>query len=280
MDRIHGVTQVDKAGSWMGGKLSKPSLDSIGGWLEGRFTKLVTGDTESVAPPEEDAAKASERGFVGPFSHYSTISSTTTSTSPSPQPTVVNPYTISRTGSAMSNRPTSNNYTPTDRASSAMDYSRRRTSPAPRMASASATTTTFSQASPFVPQSSNAQASIEALTPKTSHDEGQEVGWWDSSSYSSNQTPTAATFVPVGDSGLPSANADGFISLMDSTPLVPASPIKKAIYNNHEDEEEDLGFGNSKPREKTSADEDQKPNAQKQTSQAAPDRSGEYPLGA
>lgn len=89
-DRINGVSHGDKSGSWIGGKISKPSLDTIGGWLEGRFTKLVTGDTDGVSDNQEEHLKKAEaHPFSGPFSHYSTIS-TTPSARSSPQPMVSN----------------------------------------------------------------------------------------------------------------------------------------------------------------------------------------------
>lgn len=250
-DRIHGVTHIDKNGSWMGGKLSKPSLDSIGGWLEGRFTKLVTGDSESMVSPEQEAAKASERGFVGPFSHYSTISSTTTSTSPSPQPSVINTNTLPRAGSAMSNRPLSVP-TPIDRAASAMDYTRHRHSPVQHITSASASagpaTTTFSESSSFTQISDITTTTGVSKTPRDSEG-AQEVSWWSGLSYAnSNQTPTAATFVQVANTGVPPT--DGFISLMDNAPMVTAAPSGKNSYQeNRGDDEEDLGFGNSKGRQ-------------------------------
>ncbi|KAJ7582686.1 Sec23-binding domain of Sec16-domain-containing protein [Mycena floridula] len=244
MDRIAGVPHLDKGGSWMGAKLGKPSLNNIGGWLEGRFTKLVTGDGDNSPLVEEaEPVKSSEKAFSGPFSHYSTISSTTTSTSPSPQPSLMNTNLLppARAGSAMSN-PVSvrNNYAQIDRASSAMDY-RRRNSPAQ-----------------YAPSASSA-----ATTPRPAldgPDEGQEVSWWGAAYNGNTQTPTAATFVQVSDSGLPSA--DGFVSLMDNTPFAtaPASPARQSNYSTPQvhDDDEDLGFGNSKPRDRRPDEGDEK----------------------
>ncbi|THU91134.1 hypothetical protein K435DRAFT_674707 [Dendrothele bispora CBS 962.96] len=268
-NRIVGVTHVDKAGSWMGAKLGKPSLDSIGGWLEGRFTKLVTGDPDSPGIREEQS-KTEERGYVGAFSQYSTISSTTTSTSPSPQSSVTNLNAYAapppRTGSSMSSRSTLGVISPTDRASSAMDYSRPKPSPGPRVASASAATTTFAQAQSFgqaVSQYSpyshfgNGDSSQDLMTPRptleSTEEEGQEATWWGSSSAA---TPTATSFVQL-HSAPTAASSDGFVSLMDDTNFAPASKPQPAQRQNFvEDDEEDLGFGNSKPRSKPASTED------------------------
>jgi hypothetical protein len=153
-----------------------------------------------------------------------------------------------------------------------MDYTRHRHSPGPRVASAGATTTTFSQSpsfgqalsqQPYGTHSLN-EDGVEAMTPRPNNevdeDEGQEVSWW--SSYNqggSNQTPRAATFVQVADADVP-ASTDGFISLMD-TPFstAPASPSKQTPPPKHnkidDDEEEDLGFGNFKPKKSPSGED-------------------------
>ena len=114
--------------------MSKPSLDSIGGWLEGRLTKFIAGDGDTSPVPAQESARGGEPGV---FTHYSTISSATTSASPSPQPSQINPHTLPgapprRSGSAMAAHSSASSYVPVDRASSAMEYSRpdaRRSSP-------------------------------------------------------------------------------------------------------------------------------------------------------
>ncbi|KAJ4487935.1 Sec23-binding domain of Sec16-domain-containing protein [Lentinula aciculospora] len=281
-DRIVGVTQADKGGSWMGSKLAKPSLDGFGGWLEGRFAKLVTGDMESPTATEHQREKPDERGFVGPFSHYSTISSTTTSTTPSPQSSVVNLNAYAppppRTGSALSTRSLAPSNGSTERASSVIDHSRQRIPPpAPRVTSANASTSTFSQAqsrsfgqatTPKYPTSPN-----DLLTPRpaletTEEDEGQEVTWWGSSN---GVTPTAATFVPLSGGAL-TPSADGFMSLMDNHDhsIQSTSHTHTHHHTAEEEDEEDLGFGNSKPKPKPSSDDAGKPEAKKEEVPARP----------
>ncbi|KAJ6630820.1 Sec23-binding domain of Sec16-domain-containing protein [Mycena sp. CBHHK59/15] len=257
-DRIVGLDHSDKSGFWK----STPSLDTIGRFLEGRFTKLVTGDTDPATPTEELSKPVDPK--AGPFSQYSTISSVTSSTSPSPQPSLYNLNSQPiRSGSAMGQSGPPKSQAPIDRAASAMEHVRRRPSPpAPRIASANASTTTFAQAPSFGQAFNNyspaSPYSPSMATPKpnteTNDDAGQEVTWWGSSSYandSANQTPVAATFVQV-DAGA-SSSSDGFISLMDNTSYsvgpsaVKAKPQQLSIAD---EEDDDLGFGNSKREQK------------------------------
>lgn len=295
LDRLIGAPHLDKSGSWIGGKMNKPSLDSIGGWLEGRLTKFIAGDGDTSPAPTQDSARGNESGV---FTHYSAISSTTTSASPSPQPSQMNPHTLPsapprRTGSAMAAHSNASPYVPVDRASSAMEYSRpdaRRSSPGPRIASANASTTTFAQA-PSFGQAVNGYGaanghmssySSDTISPKSSLDttdeEGNQVqtGTWWGSSYtedSSAATPTAATFVRVNDAPI-SSSSSGFISLMDDpsfsvSPSPPASRREQS--SSYEDEdEEDLGFGNSK-KEK---EEENSKKAEEPAKAAAPERPG------
>ncbi|KAH7871832.1 Sec23-binding domain of Sec16-domain-containing protein [Lentinula edodes] len=286
-DRIVGVTQADKGGSWMGSKLAKPSLDGIGGWLEGRFAKLVTGDMESPTATEHQREKTDERGFVGPFSQYSTISSTTTSTTPSPQSSVVNLNAYAppppRTGSALSTRSLAPPNGSTERASSAIDHSRQRLQPsAPRVTSANASTTTFSQAqSRSFGQATAAKyptSPNDLLTPRpalgtTEEDEGQEVTWWGSGNAA---TPTTASFVQLSGSAL-TPTVDGFISFMDNHDHSIGSTYQAksdgSPIHNAEEEEEDLGFGNSKPKPKSASDDADKSGVAKtEEHKAAPAR--------
>lgn len=264
----------------MGSKLAKPSLDGFGGWLEGRFAKLVTGDMESPTEAEHQSEKTEDRGFVGPFSHYTTISSTTTSTSPSPQNSVLNlnvyaapPRTESTVSIASSNGPT-------ERAASAMDHSRPRLPPTTRVASANASTATFAQAQarPYGQAVSNQSAiQNDLLTPRpslssTEEDEGQEVTWWGSNNVA---TPTAASFVQLSGSAL-TPTTDGFVSLMDNHDysVGSMSHTKNNSYiHDTEEDDEDLGFGNSRPKPKSKDDDAKKPEV-KEEAKAAPARPG------
>jgi hypothetical protein len=259
--------------------MSKPSLDSIGGWLEGRLTKFIAGDGDTSPVPTQESAKGSEPGV---FTHYSTISSATTSASPSPQPSQINTHTLPsapprRSGSAMAAHSAVNTYAHIDRASSAMEYSRpdaRRSSPGPRIASASASMGTFAQA-PSFGQVVNGYGATnghisnylnDTVTPRSSLDTTNEevsnapaATWWGSSyaEDSSAPTPTAAAFMHVDDA--PTSSSSGFISLMDDTSFsVTPSPTTsgREPSSSYEDDEEDLGFGNSRKREQEKAAEE------------------------
>lgn len=229
-DRLTAAPQVDKTASWISKKMTKPSLDTLGSWLEGSFSKLIIGEgEESVELQATDTSKPPKSAY-GPFSHYSTISSTATSAIPSRTSTPYLPPVPSGTP-PVPFVPTSHG--PVDRAASAMDHlrpERHRASPVQRVASASAATTTFSQAS-AMSQSANDAGS-------------QEVSWWGQDR--NGPTPTATTFHKV-DEGESEGN---FISFMDNISVGPAKTVSKTKnYSPREmeldGEDEDLGFGNS-----------------------------------
>jgi len=80
----------------------------------------------------------------------------------------------------------------------------------------------------------------------------QEATWW-GSSYDSSETPTATSFSRVEDSTT-ATSSEGFVSLMDdaSYSVAPSRTESRASRHPEEDdEEEDLGFGNSKPKPKS-----------------------------
>jgi hypothetical protein len=261
--RLSGVFPGDKSGSWIGGKLTKPSLDSIGGWLEGRFTKLVTGENES-APLESDPLKSIDQPFVGPFAHYSTISSNTPSarSSPQPQPQPQPPSTTlnappQRTSSAMATTTPYSQQTYVERSSSAMGYVRQRPSV---QTQGSSNSLSSSQSSPVgfglnnIPRGLDPYAAkAESLSPNDETETPIQGSWWGSSNDANgaSNTPTAATFMKVDESSIQASN-EGFISLMDNHsfsvgPTKHVSPAPPAI---NEDDDDDLGLGNSKPKPK------------------------------
>lgn len=249
--------------------MSRPSLDSFGNWLGGRLTDFVAGGDDSPTS-NGDTTPHENKAFAGPFAHYSTISSSATSKAPSPQPTVVDPDILMdaqskflrRTGSAQAVR--LNSHVQIDRASSAMEYRpiHRKSSPAPRIASASAATTQFSHtrsSNNKYPQS-NASNSVyqhlesEGESPYTGSSAGN---WWGSSSTeeSSTTTPTASMF-PNDRPSSPS----GFVSLMDESPM-PVAPAsgshsRSTTITTHDDDgDDDLGLGNSSGKHKASSND-------------------------
>ena len=254
LEQLQGLSQrligvhTDKAGSWIGGKLSKPSLDTIGGWLEGRFTKLVTGDNDTAAPTGEET-KSRDHPFVGPFAHYSTISSTTPSARSSPQPSISNfhlppPRTSSAMGTSSSEYP----QVPIERSMSAFGYIQQK--PGIR----NSTPPLSSQSSPIVNPSEPYVQPYDPYGPKSrqsstsDHTETTVQGtWWGSGEDNSNRTPTAATFMQIDESAI-QPSADGFISLMDSHSFSVGPQQETSSFLQQEDEDDDLGLRNFKSK--------------------------------
>ncbi|KAI0797906.1 Sec23-binding domain of Sec16-domain-containing protein [Abortiporus biennis] len=260
-ERLVAAPQMDKSGSWIGSKMTRPSLDKIGNWLEGRLKDFIAGDGES---PVADNTQPKDRTFSGPFAHYSTISSASSSTHASPQQSMMDlaevdtpPY---RTGSAMALRPSNPAHVQINRASSAMDYIRRKASPIPRVSSASATAPTFGDATPFrnFGNTSNSQGDGSAEDSSS----GPQIASWWGASESTAPTPTATSFVHL-DSGVPAVASEGFISLMDdpalsvppsAPPRTPSSFAASHSIPQSINEEDDLGLGNSTSRAQRAGD--------------------------
>lgn len=265
-DRLVAAPHLDKTGSWIRGKVTRPSLDSLGNWLGGRLTEFVAGGDESPTM-DGDTTPHESKTFAGPFSHYSTITPSTTSKVPSPQP-IMDHNTFAdaqskfphRTGSAQAVR--LNPQVQIDRASSAMEYRpfyrSSSPAPAPRIVSANAATTHFYQANsnyggyPYANDATN--GSYQQLETELSDGDLRAGAWWGSSSTedSSTTTPTVA-LLPNDRSSPPS----GFVSLMNvsSIPAIPESsvPIRSSTLATHdEDEDDDLGLGNSSNKRKAS----------------------------
>lgn len=275
---------VDKSGSWIGSKMTRPSLDKLGNWLEGRFTSFIAGEGDSPKQPDHNGKVPT---FSGPFAHYTAISSATSSNIPSPQLSASNltesqpPTAPFRTGSAMALRPPSASHAQIARASSAIDYLRRKPSPVPRVSSASAATFTD------LPSRTHGQApygymnGVEAPpkadkgdlhTPTIQEDTvdrppAPQMGSWWSGLESDAPTPTATSF---SDTSL-EPSTDGFISLMDdsqlsapstsSTAKFSATPKLASSEDYAFDAEDDLGLGNRSRNAKAagSAAEETKP---------------------
>ncbi|KAF8522284.1 Sec23-binding domain of Sec16-domain-containing protein [Hysterangium stoloniferum] len=250
-DRLTAAPQLDKTASWISRTMSKPSLDTIGSWLEGRFSKLIVGEGEDGAvSPANEPAQPSHQSY-GPFSHYSAISSATSSAAPSRSST---PYGAGSLNPGVAAPFNALGSTPIDRAASAMDHlrpERHRASPVPRVASASAATTTFAQAYNPISHYKPALGVVNgtAENDNTTESEGQEVTWWGShSSDNAGPTPTATTFHEVDER----ETEGNFISLMDEFSPGPTPMAAKSSQSRVEDDEdlEDLGFSNTATKAK------------------------------
>lgn len=245
--------------------MARPSLDKIGNWLEGRFTSFIAGEGDSPKPVDTNGKVPT---FSGPFAHYSTISTATSSNIPSPQMSssnlagtqpVMPPF---RTGSAGALQPPSASHAQIARASSAIDYLRRKPSPVPRVSSANATTRT-SFVYGYANGSDAPRDNTDLATPTTQYDvskelAGPQLGSWWGSGDSGAPTPTATSF---SHSNAPlNSSSNGFLSLMDDSAVVgPSSSTSThfqgtATMNSTKqddlDDEDDLGLGNSSNRAK------------------------------
>ncbi|GJJ12130.1 hypothetical protein Clacol_006371 [Clathrus columnatus] len=249
-DRLTAVPQSDKSGSWISRTMTKPSFDTIGSWLEGRFSKIIVGEGEDSvpSPSKESQAKAT----YGPFTHYSTISSAAPSAPTSRSST---PYAAMNT---VATGPSILSQNPIDRAASAIDYARldrQRASPIQRVASASAVASSGKSHGGISLSQHRASLSVTSVPEDTTTDVlVQESSWWGSNTtHSSDPTPTAAAFYKVET---PETQGNGnFISLMDDVPSGFTSDYSKSGMVTHtvtsfDEEEEDLGFGNSSIRSK------------------------------
>jgi COPII coat assembly protein SEC16 len=248
-DRLSGVPLQEKSKSWVMGKVARPSLDSLGGWLEGHITKFIAGDGEIPTTIDHSGSSYQNANYSGAFSGYSTISSAHSSRCPSPVPT--SSQTAPQTYPARPpnvNRATIN----INRASSAMDSVRniRATSPIARIASANPSTkVTVNGAESYIGANGYKQqfySEDDFEEPNNSAAFKPNPNWWDGNGTTA-QTPVAATFYKVEQF----EGSDGFTSLMgNSHTSFAAAPVTINPYSSSRnlEEEEDLGFGNPKQR--------------------------------
>ena len=254
-DRLVGAPHLDKTGSWIRGKVTRPSLDSLGNWLGGRLTEFVAGNGGSPTM-DGDTTPHESKTFAGPFSHYSTITPSTTSKVPSPQPSIdhstfadAQNKVLQRTGSAQALR--HNPQVQIDRASSAMEYrpAYRNPSPGPRIASASASaaTTQFSKTNINHGGYPYANDTTSSSYQQSSDGDSRAGAWWGSSSTGNSSTTTPTVPLLPNDRSSPSS---GFVSLMEVSPIPSISdssitPRSSALATHGEvEDDDDLGLGN------------------------------------
>ena len=259
-DRLVGAPHLDKTGSWIRGKMTRPSLDSLGNWLGGRLTEFVAGSDDSPTM-DGDVTPHESKTFAGPFSHYSTITPSTTSKVPSPQPTMDHGTFADaqklpqRTGSAQALR--HNPQVQIDRASSAMEYrpAYRSSSPALRIASASAATTQFPQTNFNYGGYPYANDTTNSSDQQSSDSDSRAGAWWGSSSAGNSSTTTPTVPLLPNDRSSPSSD---FVSLMEVSPIPSISessitPRSSALATHNEDDyDDDLGLGNASNKRKAS----------------------------
>jgi len=160
-----------------------------------------------------------------------------------------------RTGSAQALR--HNPQVQIDRASSAMEYrpTYRKSSPAPRIASASAATTQFSQTNFNYGGYPYANDTTNSSYQQSSDDDSRAGAWWGSSSTGNSSVTTPTVPLLPNDRSSPSSD---FVSLMEVSPIPSMSdssvtPRSSALATHKEDEDDDdLGLGNPFNKRKAS----------------------------
>ena len=269
-NRLHGNIELDKSSTWIGGKISKPSLDSIGGWLGGTLTKFVAGDVEPASPLSREGSIAENPAYTGAFQNYSSISSANASKSPSPAPSLNgNGNGMYGPGSVATLKTLYNSQNPISRAASAVDHIRpssRKNTPPPRVASASAATTTFAQSRSY--SHSNLDNVNETANGYDNRASSESNGWWGAAyGDSGGPTPTATSFVQVN--GARSTDADGFISPLDTyqSQSQSVTPSPSNAHRYEEDLDDDLGLGNSSHKSKRTEKQESDSNADDRSSE-------------
>lgn len=271
-DRLNGTPHMDKSGSWIARKMTKPSLAGLGTWIESGVTNFIAGSGDDAAQAEADTKKRiNTDAAAGPFAQFSVISSANTSpnassanlsapfvSSSAPAAGLVPPPTGGprRTGSALAFRGSVNGLSPIDRSASAMDMrpeNKLPYSPGPQVFSANPATTSFYQAQSMygafgsAPEDAN-RSSLDSSRPANGN-------WWDAG------ISTAATSVEEETKSDPSPqfysaeNTSNFASPMDSlgpsqAPSYAGTPRTGSVAPVEEEDLEDLGFGNASHKKK------------------------------
>lgn len=189
----------------------------------------MTGDNDSPVPGDDHTKSSDQQQFVGPFAHYSTISSAVPSSRSSPQPT------FSQLPPPPTNSVVSNAYGPPSIPNSIQ------TKPHLHVSSSQSSPTVINGYSGYSHDGDSPRLSNESETPV--------AGRWHGTNDTTIQTPITAT---SGQDYVVQASSDGFISLMDNQSFAFESkpPSRQASSSAIDtlDDEEDLGLGNSKSR--------------------------------
>lgn len=275
-DRLSGTPQLDKTGSWIARKMTKPSFATLGNWIESGVTKFIAGEGDEAASDANSAKKPTGGAAAGPFAQFTVISSANTSPNASSAnlSTMASPPTGGlappsngpprRSGSAMAVRGPFGMYggfAPPDRASSAMDMRADPLSPMPnanfQVLSANAATTFYEADSAYRGVADNAAASSMSASQSTETERPSYGSWYDSSSPAddASKNTSTATFYSVPVEG---GDAGGFMSPMDSfsggptsrAPSHHSTPRSMSVAPVEEEDMEDLGFGNSSHKKK------------------------------
>ncbi|CAH7666401.1 Sec23-binding domain of Sec16-domain-containing protein [Phakopsora pachyrhizi] len=314
-DRLLAAPVSEKGSSWISRKMPRPMLDNVWQTLEGRVHKFVAGEDDPVDPSGSNQNPLSQGKALGPFSHYSSISPANTSgtlsrVQSSSDLAYPNNQSISSTA-----RPFQNS-TPFQRPSSGADYS----SPYekdPRQRSTSAMMTYDSSCSspvnwdPFGESKNDSQSQsllnggsqttpqsfvATSSTTETFHQEGNsssgQGGWWEAASQHGTPAISSQPALTSVDDPTITEDSSGFIDPMASFGMPAFDPTGSksethAHVSHHapnslgyDEEEDDLGFGNSSSRKRQqSLKDDPSENASSQDTET-PEKSSSNKLAA
>lgn len=267
--RIAGIA-VTEAVPRKGGK---PNLENLGSWFEGRLTKFIAGDEELENKPVQTSAakESSDKAAIGPFSHYSAISSPNVT----PNLTRSSTYDLSaqhapppgphayRSGSAASYRPRQPSQLSMQRPTSAMAY-RPQDQPAfPEMTRISSRITeqdgvdsrrdsgpddTTAADSTMVPEQQPAEAQFQMPSWGQSYDEPEQIDGNPEGSADADAETEGAFINPM----------QTFISPMGPAvssyePNAAAQVASRPAFDDEDDD--DLGLGNASRKKPTAIDD-------------------------
>ncbi|KNZ64280.1 hypothetical protein VP01_1044g3 [Puccinia sorghi] len=283
--RLSAAPLAEKGSSWITRKMPRLTLDNVWQTLEGRVHKFVAGDDDDGSNPvaSKSIGPSSQNSKVlGPFSHYSSISPESVSGTVSrvQSSNDLGQISTQTTTSGLAG-PFHHNAT-LQRPSSGAGYSPSYYSKDPRRASPSnqyegstlspVDYASFRGQTSSVPPLHSYEHAAPAGSPSSVPSPGETVtadnitttsgGWWESSN--SYGTPANNTSQPVFESIADTPIADdgsGFIDPMASfggpSFVSPGAPMRESPHpiapspssrTQYDEDEEDLGFGNSSSR--------------------------------
>ena len=278
--RIAGIA-VTAAATRKGGK---PNLENLGSWFEGRLTKFIAGDEEADEKPAQPSAgkEASGKAAIGPFSHYSAISSpnatpnltrSSTYDLAGQQGAVPGPHAY-RSGSAASYRPRQPSQLSMQRPTSAMSYHPQEQSAFPEMTRISSRINeqdgfdSRGDSGPEIPQDTQTTGSAMPPNDLAAEPHIQMPSW--GQSYDEPERTEDGQEADEAD-----ADAGGsFINPMQTfmSPMATAAssydpPVAAAVSSQPaygDDDDDDLGLGNTSQK-KQAVNADSKTDASKST---------------
>jgi hypothetical protein len=269
--RIAGIA-VTAVATKKGGK---PNLENLGSWFEGRLTKFIAGDEATEEKPTKPTTSkdSSDKAAIGPFSHYSAISSPNAAPSlsrsstydPASQPSMVPGPHAYRSGSAASYRPRQPSQLSMQRPTSAMSYRPQEQHAFPEMTRISSRVTEQDGIdSRRGSELNDTQTQVDPSATAVSETQAEEPRYQMPSWGQSYDEPEQAEGQAEGDYGAEAASDGSFINPMQTfmSPMAPApsyepqttsAAMERPAYE--DDDDDDLGLGNTSHKQRAAKDE-------------------------